>query len=95
MVFVEYFLRIFSKKGVLQKRKFFYPFQSRSYNNVVVTKQIYFSPRFLKSLVHISDNIAHVVAGSQYNYRWCRRRSFSLSNNYLDDVFTFKDLLAF
>ena len=35
--------------------------QSVSHNNVVVTKQIYFSPKFLKSQVHISDNITGVV----------------------------------
>ena len=32
-----------------------------SYNNVVDTKQIYFSTLFLKSWVHISDNVAGVV----------------------------------
>ena len=44
-------------------------FHSISYNNVVVTKQIYFSPTFLKSWVHISDNIAGVlglVGDAQY-----------------------------
>ena len=38
-------------------------FHSISYNNVVVTKQIYFSPTFLKSWVHISDNTAGVLGG--------------------------------
>ena len=37
-----------------------------SYKNLVVTKQIYFSPTFLKSGVHISDNIAGVVGDPQY-----------------------------
>ena len=33
---------------------------------MVVTKQIYFWPTFLKSWVHISDDIAVVVGGLQY-----------------------------
>ena len=33
---------------------------------MVVTKQIYFRPTFLKSWVHISDDIAGVVGGLQY-----------------------------
>ena len=37
-------------------------FQSISYNNVVVTKVIYFSSAFLKSWVDIFDNIAGVAA---------------------------------
>ena len=37
------------KKRVLRKRKCSYPFQSICDNNVVVVKQIYFSPTFLKS----------------------------------------------
>ena len=41
-------------------------FRSISYNNVVVTKQVYFSSAFLKSWVYISDNIAGVVGGPQY-----------------------------
>ena len=44
----------------------FLSFQPVSYNNVVGTKQIYFSSVFLKSWVHISDNIAGVVGASQY-----------------------------
>ena len=40
-------------------------FQSISYNNVVVTKVIYFSSAFLKSWVDISDNIAGVAADLQ------------------------------
>ena len=44
------------------KKYIFFPFfQSISYNNVVVTKQIYFSSIFLKLWVHISDNIAGVL----------------------------------
>ena len=76
---------MFLKKGVFQKRKFSFPF---------VRRQIYFSPIFLKSWVHISDNIAGVVGGSQYNYRGYRLRDFLLPNNNLDDVFIFKDLLG-
>ena len=53
---------------MLQKRKFSHPFQSRSYNNVVVTKQIYFSSAFLKAWAHIPDNIVRVITGSQCNY---------------------------
>ena len=48
---------------MLQKRKFFHSFQSKSYNNVVVTKQIHFSSIILKAWAHISDNIARVVVG--------------------------------
>ena len=44
----------------------FLSFQPVSYNNVVATKQIYFSSVFLKSWVHVSDNIAGVVGASQY-----------------------------
>ena len=57
---------------------------------MVFTKQIYFLSTFVKSLVHISDDIEGVVGGSQeevYVQRK-RRRSFPLSNNYLDDVLT-------
>ena len=58
---------MFLKKWVLQKHEFSYPFfQSISYNNMAVTKQIYFSPTFLKWWVLICDNIAGVVGGSQY-----------------------------
>ena len=38
-------------------------FQSISYNNGVVTKKIYFSPRFLKSW---AQNVAGEVGGPQY-----------------------------
>ena len=56
------------KQWVLQKREFSYLFfRSISYNNVVVTKQVYFSSAFLKSWVYISDNIAGVVGGPQYH----------------------------
>ena len=41
-------------------------FFSVSYNNVVVTKRIYYSLTFLKSWVHICDNVADVVGGPQY-----------------------------
>ena len=40
-------------------------FQSISYNNVVVTKVIYFSSAFLKSWVDIFDKIAGVAADPQ------------------------------
>ena len=57
----------FSKKWILKERDFYYPFsQSMSYINVVVTKQIYFSPTFLKWWAHISDNPAGVVGGPKY-----------------------------
>ena len=39
---------VFSKQGLLQKRKFSRSFQSISYNDVVFTKQIYFSLTFFK-----------------------------------------------
>ena len=72
MVPEDNFLKIdinssFSKKWVLKKREFPYPlFQSISYNNGVVTKQIYFSSTLSKSWVHIPDNIAGLVGGPQY-----------------------------
>ena len=54
-------------KWVIQKHEFSYPFfQSVSYSNVIVTKQMYFSPTFLKSWVHTSDNIARAVGGLEY-----------------------------
>ena len=73
MVFGQTFLRAvtgrFPKKRVLQKPEFSYPiFQSASYKNVAVTKQIYFSSRFLKSWIDISDNIAGLVGGSSQEY---------------------------
>ena len=45
---------------------FSYFFQSINYNNVVDTKQIYFSPTFSKSWMKISDNIAGVLGDPQY-----------------------------
>ena len=42
-------------------------FQSIVYNNVVVTKQIYFLATLFISWVHISYNVAGVVRGPQ-NY---------------------------
>ena len=45
-----------------------------SYNNVVATKQIFFSPTFLKLWVNISDSIAGVVGGPQYYQREFRYR---------------------
>ena len=74
---------MFSKKKCF-KNKFSNPFQSVSYNSMVVTKQICFSPTFLKSWVHISDNIARLVEGLQCNYRAYRHGDFPLSNKYLD-----------
>ena len=50
----------FQKNEYLKNVSFFIIF-SVSYNNVVVTKQIYFSLTFLKSWFHISDNITGVV----------------------------------
>ena len=56
MVIKENFLR----------SKFPYPFcQSISYNNTVVTKQIFFPPTFLKSWVHTCNNPAGVAEGQQ------------------------------
>ena len=52
MVFEENCLR-FIVTVRFQKPEFSYHF-SVSYNNVVVTKQIYFSPTFLKSWFQIS-----------------------------------------
>ena len=49
------------KKSVLQKCEF-----SISYNNVVVTKQIYLSPTFLKSWSQISDYIEDAVGRVRY-----------------------------
>ena len=55
-----------AKKWVFQKREFSYTFfQSILYNNVVNTKQIYFSTPFLKSWVHASENITGVVGCPQ------------------------------
>ena len=68
MVFEEDFLRLtvtvrFQKLSTWKTWIFFF---SVSYNNFVVTEQIYFLPTFLKSWVHLSDNITGVVGGSQY-----------------------------
>ena len=75
---------MFSKKGVLKKLV-----------TLLSVNKFSFHPHFFKSWVHISDNIASVVGGSQYSYRGYRHSDFLLSNNYLDDVFAFKDLLGF
>ena len=40
-------------------------FQWINYNNVVAAKQIYFLSAFLKSWVHISDNLAGEVGSPQ------------------------------
>ena len=67
MVIEENFLRLtvtvrLQKKLVLQQRELSYTFfKSASYKNVVEPKQIYFSPKFLKSWVCTSDNVAGVV----------------------------------
>ena len=64
------------------------------YDNMVVTKQVYFSSAFLKLSIHISGNVAGIAGGPQYYQRRYRRRESSpLSNNYFDDTFTLKDLL--
>ena len=41
-------------------------FQSLVYSNVIVTKQINFLTTFLKSFVHMFDNITGVVTVPQY-----------------------------
>ena len=67
-MFEESFLKKpmrFQKNEYLKNVSFFIIF-SVSYNNVVVTKQIYFSLTFLKSWFHISDNITGVVGDWQY-----------------------------
>ena len=97
MLFEENFLRLtltecFLKTECFKKGNLSYPFQSISYNNVVVRKQIYFSPTFSKSWFYIFDNIECVVGGSQCKYK---HRNFPLSDNYLDNVFAFKDLRSF
>ena len=69
---------ILSKNRVFQRCKISYPFQSTSFNNVVIRKKI------LKSWDHISDNIAHVVGGPQYSYWWYMHIDFRLPNNCLD-----------
>ena len=52
---------VFLKRWMLQKRQFSCYFQSITYNDVIVTKQIYLSLTFLKSWIHIFDNIASVI----------------------------------
>ena len=60
----------FQKNEYFKKCEFSYLFfQSISYKKVFVTKKIYFSLKFLKSLVHISNNIAGIVGGPQYYLR--------------------------
>ena len=78
MVFEEDFFRLtltvrFQKMCTWKTWIFVLPF-SVSYNNVVVTKQIYFPPKILKSCIHISYNIAGAVGGPQYYWRWYRYR---------------------
>ena len=51
---------LFEKNEYFKNVSYFIIF-SVSYNNVVVTKQIYFSLTFLKLWVHISNNITGVV----------------------------------
>ena len=63
----------FSKKGVPKKREF--------------SNQIYFSPTFWKSWVHISDNIAGVVGGPKGNLFLCPIINWK-------DIFKLKDLLS-
>ena len=67
MVFEDNFLILTVTVSYCAKKSWiFLLFFSVSYNNMVVTKQIYFWPTFLKSWVHISDDIAGVVGGLQY-----------------------------
>ena len=69
MMFEDNFLRIvtvsFQKTEYCKEVNFFlsFFFESIIYKNVVVTKQIYFSSRFLKSRIDISDNIAGLLGG--------------------------------
>ena len=72
MEFEENFLRL-TVTVLLQKKEDFKNvnfliifFQSISYNNVIDTKQIYFSPTFLKPCVHITHNNAGVVGDPKY-----------------------------
>ena len=97
MVFEENSLRLpesvrFLKNEHLKDVHFLIIF-SVSYNNVVGTKQIYFSSSFL--WIRISDNIGSVVGSRQCYYRRYRYgkgegESFPVSNICLDDVFTLK-----
>ena len=62
------------------------------------TKQICFSLTFLNPWIHIADNIASVIGAysstrGDIGIGW-ERQNFPLFNNYLDYVFTFKDLLG-
>ena len=67
--FLENSSSTFSKKWVLQKREFCYPFfQSVSYKNVIVKKEIYFSSRFLKSWIDVSD-VAGLVGKARSSTR--------------------------
>ena len=72
MVFEDNFLGLtvavsFQEHQYFKKRELPNPFfQSIVYNNVVVTKQIYFLATFFISRVHISDNIAGAVESPQY-----------------------------
>ena len=60
---------------MLQKRKFSDAFKLKQCG---CHKQIYFSPTFLKSRVYISDNIASIEGGAEYNYREYRRKDFPI-----------------
>ena len=71
MMFPENILRLtvlvrFQKHGYFTNVNFLPNFSVNSYNNLIVTKQIYFLLTFLKSYVHIYDNIAGVVGVPQY-----------------------------
>ena len=58
----------FQKKTSTSKSWIFLSiFSVNKFNNIVVTKQIYLSSAFFKSLVHISDKIEGAVGGPQ-NY---------------------------
>ena len=52
--------------------------------------QIYFSPTLLELWVRISDNIADVA----FMGKGKENEIFLLFSNYLDDIFTLKDLLG-
>ena len=95
-MFAENFLRLavavcFQKSEWFKNVNFLILFlQLIIYNSVVFTMQIYFSPTLLELWVHISDNIADVVFMSKGK----ENEIFLLFNNYLDDIFTLKDLLG-
>ena len=64
---IEETITVRFQKKTKKKREFSYLFfESISFNNVLVTKQVYFSSSFFKSWFHISDNIAGVVEGPKY-----------------------------